>query len=148
MRLDPRSPYQVDFLALLIVAHYFERDYGKAMDVARHSLLRYPEDPRAYRFLAASLGQLGRANEARDTLRQAMTISPACFEAFVHSRPPLIRCEHAPPPTTRPFRVSRRDLIGYAALGVLAGHAWTSQAAAVPQRSFHSWSSTRCTMPW
>jgi hypothetical protein len=87
IRHDPRNPYQVDFMALLIVAYYFERDYDSAVDAAGHSLARYPKDPRAYRFLAASLAQLGRDHEARDVLQHAMTISPASFDIFVRACP-------------------------------------------------------------
>jgi adenylate cyclase len=93
MRLDPRSPYQVDFMAVLVLAYYFERDYDGAADTARRALARYPMDPRAYLFLAATLGQLCRIQEACEVLRQATKFSPGSFDTYVRSRPTWWRPE-------------------------------------------------------
>jgi len=91
MRLDPRNAYQVDFLRLVILSYYYERAYDKAVEFARRSLAHYPKDPGAHWLWAASLGQLGRDEEAREALRRAMTISPASFDPFVRSCPPWLR---------------------------------------------------------
>jgi adenylate cyclase len=51
-------------------------------------LSQYPDLPLMYRCVAASLGQLGRADEARDALQTAIDISPQSFDLIVHKRPP------------------------------------------------------------
>jgi adenylate cyclase len=53
----------------------------------------FPDFFRPYRWLAASLGQLNRTNEAREALHQAMTISPESFELTVRQRQPWLRPE-------------------------------------------------------
>jgi adenylate cyclase len=93
MRLDPHNTYLVAFMAVLILAYYFERNYAGAADTARHALARYPKDPRAYIFLTATLGQLCRIQEAHEALRQAMTFSPGSFDTYVCSRPAWWRPE-------------------------------------------------------
>jgi adenylate cyclase len=50
----------------------------------------------AYRWLAASLGQLGRTEEARDALQTLQTISPSSFEMYVRQRPKYCSVEYAP----------------------------------------------------
>ena len=50
-------------------------------------MARYPDDPLAYRWLAAALGQLGRVDEARKALHEAMSISPTSFDAYVKNGP-------------------------------------------------------------
>ena len=42
---------------------------------------------------AAALGQLGRADEARDALLKALEVSPQSFDLFVRSRPSWFRPE-------------------------------------------------------
>jgi adenylate cyclase len=44
-----------------------------------------------YRWLAASLGQLGQVEEARQALHTAMTTDPRAFDRFVSSRVPWHR---------------------------------------------------------
>ena len=53
--------------------------------------VRYAEHltyPPLYRWLAASLGQLGHTDEAERSLRGAIEISKVSFDFFVHSPPP------------------------------------------------------------
>jgi adenylate cyclase len=84
IRLDPRSPQSAKYLSLLAGSYYFERDYDSAVEAARRSLIRYPEYPRAYRWLVAALGQLGRAGEARAALDDLIRLSPKALENFAH----------------------------------------------------------------
>jgi adenylate cyclase len=91
MRLSPRDPMSVIMRLLLIVSHYFERDYVKALATARSAIRDYVEYPSPYRYLAASLGQLGHARDANEALQQAMDVSPADFDRYVGSRRPWFR---------------------------------------------------------
>jgi adenylate cyclase len=68
-------------------------EQGGVLATARRAVRDYPDYPLSYRYLAASLGQLGRIDEARVALQQAMTISPATFDLYVRSRQPWVRPE-------------------------------------------------------
>ena len=92
LRLDPRGPITVHFMMLLIVSYYFERDYQRAVEAEMRLVSNYPDPPQPYRCLAASLGQLGRIDEARDALRKAMA-SPGAFHGYVSNRPVWYRVE-------------------------------------------------------
>jgi adenylate cyclase len=48
----------------------------------------FPEWPQSYRFRAAALGQLGRTEEAKAALEEAIAIAPAAFDVYVRGRPP------------------------------------------------------------
>jgi hypothetical protein len=48
---------------------------------------------RAHRWLAATLGQLGRIDEAGEALEEAVTIAPPMFDLYVRQRPPWFRPE-------------------------------------------------------
>ena len=54
---------------------------------------RYPEGPLAYRYLSASLGQLGRVEEAHNVLEKAIELSPRYFDLYARACPPWIRPE-------------------------------------------------------
>jgi adenylate cyclase len=76
---------------------YIDGGYKEAALVARQVIRRYPRHPFAYRWLAASLGQLGNVGEARETLQTLQTISPSSFEMYVRQRPPpFCSAEYAP----------------------------------------------------
>jgi adenylate cyclase len=93
LRLNPRGPISVIPLTQIAVSYYFERDSLKAAEAARRAVSRYPEGPLAYRYLSASLGQLGRVEEAHNVLEKAIELSPRYFEQYVRNRPPWIRPE-------------------------------------------------------
>jgi adenylate cyclase len=92
LRLDPRGPITVHFMMLLMVSYYFERDYARAAEAGALLVSSYPDPPQPYRFLAASLGQLGRIDEARAALRKAMA-NLDVFEGYVSNCPPWYRPE-------------------------------------------------------
>ena len=92
LRLDPRGPITVHFMMLLMVSYYFERDYVRAAEAGLRLVSNYPDPPQPYRFLAASLGQLGRTDEARDALTKAVANHDA-FWGYVSSCPGWYRFE-------------------------------------------------------
>jgi TolB-like protein len=92
LRLDPRGPITVHFMMLLMVSYYFERDYVRAAEAGRQLVSSYPDPPQPYRFLAASLGQLGCTDEARDALHKAMA-NPDVFWGYVGNCPGWYRFE-------------------------------------------------------
>src|SRR5437899_4158934 len=60
IRLDPRDPYLAARLNQMALGLYFCREYDAAIEAARGAIRSYPDHPLIYRWLAASLGQIGR----------------------------------------------------------------------------------------
>jgi adenylate cyclase len=93
-RLDPRDyatlPLRLNQIALAL---YFSGEYEAAMNAAKTGIQSYPDFPLTYRWLAASLGQLGRSVEANKALERAMAIAPASFDMYVSHRVPWMRPE-------------------------------------------------------
>lgn len=92
-RLTPREPIIKIARRQVVVSHYFDRDYERCVEAARRLLTADPELPLNYRWMAAALGQLGRAEEARAALERSMTVSPREYEVYVRSRIPWMRPE-------------------------------------------------------
>lgn len=90
-RLSPHDPMSVIMRLLMIVSYYFERDYVNALTAASSATRDYVSYPTPYRYVAASLGQLGRSREAREALQLAVTVAPADFDSYVRSRRPWFR---------------------------------------------------------
>jgi adenylate cyclase len=90
LRLSPRGPGSGLPLNGIAMSYYFERDYPNALKAAGDIVARYPKLSHAYRYVAVSLAQLGRVDEARDALRQAIEVSPQAFDLFVRSCPPWL----------------------------------------------------------
>ena len=92
-RLDPRGPVAAAVLLHLAIGCYWQRDYVSAGTFARRAIRGWPTFPRPYPWLAAVLGQLGRAAEAEAALRAAMEISPGYLRHTTSARPAYFRCE-------------------------------------------------------
>jgi adenylate cyclase len=87
LRLNPRDPLNAIVLIQVSLSYYFEHDYANAADAARRATAHFPGMPLAHRNLAASLGQLGRTEEAHAALQKAVEVSPKSFGLYVRSRP-------------------------------------------------------------
>ena len=72
----------------VFLSYYFESDYPRALEAAQRAVARFPDLPIAHRYLAATLGQLGRIDEAQEELRRTMALSPAVLDLNVRSSPP------------------------------------------------------------
>jgi adenylate cyclase len=92
-RLNPRVPDSASHLNHRAAALYFCREYDAALETIKNVMHFYPDYPHPYRWCAASLGQLGRIDEARPALEQAVTIAPAVFDLYVRQRAPWLRPE-------------------------------------------------------
>ena len=81
----------------MALALYFCREYAAAVEAARDAIRSYPDHPLIYRLLAASLGQIGRIEEAKEALEKAIAIAPAEFDSYargyVRERYPWLRPE-------------------------------------------------------
>jgi len=93
LQLDARGPGTALRLQLIVISHYYERAYDKAVETALDTVARYPKLHPTYLWLAAALGQRSRTEEAQTALRMAITLSPQSFKFYVHNRPPWHRPE-------------------------------------------------------
>jgi adenylate cyclase len=91
LRLDPSGPISVLPLSQIALSYYLEGNYPEAANAARRTVFRYPQINFGYRTLAATLGQLGRVEEARAPLQAAVDVSPQGFALYVVRRPPWFR---------------------------------------------------------
>ena len=97
LKLSPRDPARPIRLTQVAVSLYLDGGYGQAALTARQTIRQYPNHPSAYRWLAASLGQLGRAGEAQAVLQTLQAISPYSFDMYVRRWPPqYCSVEYAP----------------------------------------------------
>jgi adenylate cyclase len=87
LRLNPRDPRNSRFASTIAASYYLEHNYTAATEAAKSAIAGYPGHPNPYRWLAASLGQLGRVDEAREALNQAVVASPTGFDLHVRTRP-------------------------------------------------------------
>jgi TolB-like protein/Flp pilus assembly protein TadD len=96
-KLNPRDIARPIRLTQIASSLYIDGGYEEAARTAGQVVRQYPKHPIAYRWLAASLGQLGRAVEAQEVLHTLQTISPSSFEMYVRQRPPkYCSAEYAP----------------------------------------------------
>ena len=93
IHLDPRSLRLAHRLTWIIMGHYFKCQYETAVEEAERAIRSYPEYPPLHRWLAASLGQLGRVRAAKQALDRATSVNPALLDLYVTERPPWFRPE-------------------------------------------------------
>jgi adenylate cyclase len=93
IRLDPCDPHLAVRLHQVALALYLCREYGAAAEAAKRGIRSYPDHPTPYRWLAAALGQMGRAAEAKEALEKAVAIAPASSDMYLRRRVPWMRPE-------------------------------------------------------
>jgi TolB-like protein len=96
LRLSPRDPARPIRLSQIAASLYLDGNYADALTTAQRVVRQYPKHPTAYRWLAASLGQLGRSAEAEAALEHLQTIAPSSFDMYIRQRPQYCSIEHAP----------------------------------------------------
>jgi adenylate cyclase len=92
IRLDPRA-HSVARAQHVVAGSYLSADYEAAVAAAKWALRDHPKYPNTYRWLAAALGQVGRAEEAKEALGKAIAVAPGAFEMYVRQRLPWYRPE-------------------------------------------------------
>jgi adenylate cyclase len=92
-RLNPLGTGAARRLSAVATAQYFYGDYEAAVETAKKGIRSYPDFPPLHRWLAASLGQLGRTEEAREALEKAIAVAPGSLETYARSRMPWFRPE-------------------------------------------------------
>jgi len=97
LRLSTRDPARPIRLSQLAASWYLDGNYRKAALTASKVMREYPIHPMPYRWLAASLGQLGRKTEAKEVIQAMQTVSPSSLEMYVRQRSPAYcRIEYGP----------------------------------------------------
>ena len=96
LALSPRDPARPIRLSQIAASLYLEGNYGAAATAAQQVSRQYPKHPVAYRWLAASLGQLGRTAEARQVVDHLRVSAPSSFDMYVRQKPEYCRIEYAP----------------------------------------------------
>jgi adenylate cyclase len=91
IRLDPHDPQVAVRLHQIALAYYLCREYVAAAEAARRAIRSYPDHPTPYRWLAAALGQMGQATEAKEALQKAVALAPASSSMYLHRRVPWMR---------------------------------------------------------
>ena len=93
LRLSPRDAMNPAIFGLITASYYFGRDYQSAVSAGRRAISFFPNHPTVYRYLAASLGQVGLREEGRAMLERANKLSSGYFDLTVRTRPPWYRPE-------------------------------------------------------
>jgi DNA-binding winged helix-turn-helix (wHTH) protein len=88
LQLSPHDPVRPVRLTQVATSHYLDGDYEESARTTKRIIRRYPRHPYAYRWLAASLGQLGKIEEAWTTLQTLERKWPSSFEMYVSKQPP------------------------------------------------------------
>jgi adenylate cyclase len=84
-RLSPRDPLMNEFLFTIGSAHFGASRYEQAIDHARRSLDLKPDQPGAWRVIAAASSLLGRDREARHAVGQLKRLAPRLSEENLRS---------------------------------------------------------------
>jgi adenylate cyclase len=87
--LDPLAPNSFVHLFVKGIGLYFLLEYDAACKAIKKTIRSHPEYPPPYRWLAATLGQLGNLEEAKQALEQAIAIGPT----IIRRRVPWMRAE-------------------------------------------------------
>lgn len=89
LRLEPRGPSIAATMNWIAGALYYSGDDAGCVEAARQVIHLYPRHTHPYRLLAAALVQLGRVEEAKAALEQAIAIAPGVFgrRRSAHVRP-------------------------------------------------------------
>ena len=85
MQLSPKDLLMHEFIFGIGAAHFVAGRYEQAASFARESLEARPKQAGACRLLAASLGHLGRSEEAHDAVQDMMQLVPGMSEAHLQS---------------------------------------------------------------
>jgi adenylate cyclase len=91
LKLSPHDHNVPARLAQLVASYYFDRDYEAVVRIGRQVLRQHPKQPHTHRWLVAALGQLGRAEEAKDALEAMLRDAEGATNLHVRRRSPQTR---------------------------------------------------------
>ena len=85
IRLSPQDPLMSEFTFAIGAAHFVAGRYEETVECAKESLALRPNQPGAFRLLAAACGHLGRIDEAKPALQQMAKLAPGMSETYLRS---------------------------------------------------------------
>jgi adenylate cyclase len=97
IRLDPRRASFLNVRSHVVMSYYIQCDYEAAVAEATRLIADRPGSPYSLGWLAAALGQLGRSDEARVALDEAIATAPDVLHQYVEQRALMmgqVVCDH------------------------------------------------------
>lgn len=88
MRMSPHDPFNGFFYAGIAAAHYLAERYDEAVAWAQKATQLRPAAPNGHRILCASLGQLGRIDDAETALHTLKKVQPEISLAWANQAVP------------------------------------------------------------
>lgn len=92
-RISPNDPWLFYYLTGISACHYMMREYDQAVEVGRKAVERYADYANAQRWLALSLAQSGRVDEATEVIERWHGLVGNAAEK-AHSAYPLRDAQH------------------------------------------------------
>ena len=86
MKASPHDPLMWAWMLWIVGAEFYSGDDEAAVRSAERMIRFRPDKPFPYRFRAAALGHLGRIDEAKAALQEALAFSKD-FQVYVRTRP-------------------------------------------------------------
>jgi tetratricopeptide (TPR) repeat protein len=91
LRLSPRDPFCAVYYGVAAWAAFVQRDYAKAMRLAREGIRQRPDFVGGYRVLTAAAGMAGETDVARAALQDLRRAQPSISLAWVSNELVLTR---------------------------------------------------------
>ncbi len=88
LRMSPHDPLKAFFYSGTCVAHYYAHRYDEAIEWGRKAIRERPGFAAAHRILCATLGQAGRAEEARQATKKLREVQPNVSIAWIEQYVP------------------------------------------------------------
>jgi TolB-like protein/cytochrome c-type biogenesis protein CcmH/NrfG len=89
LRLSPRDPCAAIYCGINAYAEFAGRNYDEAMRLAREGIRQRIDFVGAYRVLASAAGMAGRADIARDAVRELLRVQPDISLAWIAKQMPM-----------------------------------------------------------
>jgi tetratricopeptide (TPR) repeat protein len=80
-RISPNDPWLFYFLTGVSGCHYMMRKYEQGIEAGRIAVEQYSQYANSHRWLAMSLAQIGRMDEAKSEIQKYLSLAPNAYEA-------------------------------------------------------------------
>ncbi len=80
-RISPNDPWLFYFLTGVSGCHYMMREYEQGIEAGQIAVEQYSQYANSHRWLAMSLAQIGRMDEAKSEIQKYLSLTPNAYEA-------------------------------------------------------------------
>jgi adenylate cyclase len=80
-RISPNDPWLFYFLTGVSGCHYMMREYEQGIEAGQIAVEQYSQYANSHRWLAMSLAQIGRMDEAESEIQKYLSLAPNAYEA-------------------------------------------------------------------